>query len=229
MLFRSSFRAVTITIVSDTALKLAAGAWIAVDTGATQEVVLLSAADTAANTLTFAQALVSAHINGTPVSDIMLGDAAVAKFGGRVPFMPEGKFVNTSDGVNLSSGWEMKLIKAEAALVGGNTADAIDTLNVRRTNLGLPTYDPGVSADSAWTLLKAERMYELWLEARRLGDLRRWQAAGTPGITYDGVWQDTNRDGAPEETETMTSPVTRDLCFPIGQIETQTNPNHPGG
>jgi SusD family len=221
--------ATTIAVASVTALKLAAGAWIAVDTGSAQEVVLLTGADTTGQTLTVAQALVGAHINGAPVADIMLGDAAVAKFGGRVPFMPEAKFVTAADGVNLSSGWEMKLIKAEAALVGGNVADAIDTLNVRRTNLGLPTYDPGVSADSAWTLLKAERMYELWLEARRMGDLRRWQAAGTPGITYDGVWQDTNRDGAPEETETMTSPVARDLCFPISQIETQTNPNHPAG
>jgi SusD family len=217
----------TVAVTSVTALKLAAGAWIAVDTGATQEVVLLASADTAGNTLTFNQSLVYAHVGGVAVANILLGDAAVAKFGGRVPFMPQLKFTTTSAGVNLSSGWEMRLIEAEAALVNNDAATAVTKMNVRRTNLGLPNYNTAISVDSAWTLLKSERAYELWLEARRLGDLRRWQAAGTPGTTFDGVWQDTNRDGNAEQIESMTSPVTRDMCFPISQIETQTNPNHP--
>src|SRR5216110_3263481 len=104
----------------------------------------------------------------------LLGDAAVAKFGGRVPFWPEAKYTTTAAPVRLSSGWEMRLISAEAALVSGDAATAVDSMNRRRANLSLPLYDRTVSVDSAWSLLKLERALELWLEARRIGDLRRW-------------------------------------------------------
>jgi hypothetical protein len=224
----SAAAATTISVTSIANLKLAAGAWIAVDTGATQEIVLLASADTGAKTLTFTQPLAFAHASGRAVADILLGDAAVAKFGGRVPFMPQLKYTTTSAGVNLSSGWEMRLIEAEAALVNGDLPTATTKMNVRRTALGLPNLTPA-NLTEGWTDLKAERGYELWLEARRMGDLRRWLAASTPGTTFDGVWQDINHDGAPEQTESMTSPVTRDLCFPVSQIEQQTNPNLHGG
>src|SRR5947208_15535654 len=85
-----------------------------------------------------------------------LGDAAVAKFGGRVPFWPEAKYAATSAPVRLSSGWEMRLIAAEAALVSGDAATAVDSMNRRRANLSLPQYDRTVSLDSAWSLLKLE-------------------------------------------------------------------------
>jgi hypothetical protein len=61
--------------------------------------------------------------------------------------------------------------------------------------------------EEAWTALKRERGIELWLEGRRLGDLRRWLAAGAPG-----------------EAEDMSG---RDTCFPIGTTELDTNPNVP--
>src|SRR6184192_2236939 len=63
------------------------------------------------------------------------GDAAVAKFGGRVPFWPEAKYTSTSDPVRLSSGWEMRLIEAEAALVAGDLAKAQSNINARRRAL----------------------------------------------------------------------------------------------
>ncbi|HXF94831.1 MAG TPA: RagB/SusD family nutrient uptake outer membrane protein [Gemmatimonadales bacterium] len=159
-------------------------------------------------------------------STALLGDAAVAKFGGRVPFWPERKHNARNSPINLSSGWEMRLIEAERALVGGDPATAVNLMNQRRTNLALPTYDNTVSADSAWSLLKFERAVELWLEARRLGDLRRWIVNGVPGSYPDGLYRASIADTLhTTPLENMTTPVARSLCFPIGQNERDTNPN----
>src|SRR5438132_6382788 len=157
-----------------------------------------------------------------------LGDAAVAKFGGRVPFWPEAKYATTSAPVRLSSGWEMRLIEPEAALVGGDVATAVTKMNLRRTNLALPLYDPAITLDSAWTLLKLERAIEFWLEARRIGDLRRWIANNTPGAYVDGTYRASYPGTlSPTPIETMTTPVARALCFPVGRNERETNPNVP--
>jgi len=157
-----------------------------------------------------------------------LGDAAVAKFGGRVPFWPEAKYTTTSAPVRLSSGWEMRLIEAEAALVGGDVTTAVTKMNLRRTNLALPLYDPAITLDSAWTLLKLERAIEFWLEARRIGDLRRWIANNTPGAYVDGTYRASHPGTlTPTAIETMTTPVARALCFPVGRNERETNPNVP--
>jgi len=158
----------------------------------------------------------------------MSGDAAVAKFGGSVPFWPEAKYATTAAPVRLSSGWEMRLIEAEAALTGGNAAAAVDSMNRRRANLSLPLYDRTVSLDSAWTLLKTERAVELWLETRRLGDLRRWITHNVPGAYIDGTYRGSSTDFLhATPIETMTAPAVRALCFAVGRNERETNPNVP--
>ena len=157
----------------------------------------------------------------------LTGDAAVARFGGLVPFWPEAKYTKTTDPVRLSSGWELRLIEAEAALVAGDTATARAKMNLHRAALALP----GVtfaSPTEAWTALKTERALELWLEARRLGDLRRWVDNAVPGDPPDGLYRDTNSDGVNDaRVETMTAPVARSLCFAVGRNERETNPNIP--
>lgn len=168
---------------------------------------------------------------GTPAT----GDAAVQKFAGypgvtssnRVPFWPERKFNSRTAATNLSSGWEMRLIEAEAALVNNDTTTALAIINARRAALApvQGAVNAGGTIGGGWTQLKRERMLELWLEARRLGDLRRWRTSGTPGYnqgtTFDGVWV----TGEVNPRETMTSPTVRNVCIPIGLNETQTNPN----
>ncbi|MGH7462800.1 MAG: RagB/SusD family nutrient uptake outer membrane protein, partial [Longimicrobiales bacterium] len=70
------------------------------------------------------------------------------------------------------------------------------------------------TAAEVWTLLKRERGVELWLEARRLGDLRRWKAENTPGTL------------SPLESVGTTAHLAKqDLCFPISRSERDTNPN----
>jgi hypothetical protein len=102
----------------------------------------------------------------------------------------------------------MRLIEAEVKLIAGDWQGAMTIINARRTNLNLSLYNV-TNATDAWAVLKRERGTELWLEARRLGDLRRWQAA--------------NRPGALHPLEILPN---RDLCFNTPLSEKQTNPNY---
>lgn len=138
---------------------------------------------------------------------VLVGDAAVGTLG-RVRWYFQTKYADRTAGINLVSGWEMRLIEAEAKLVGGDVTGAMALINARRTALSL---QPRVAADAAaaWTALKAERGIELWLEARRLGDMKRWAALNRPG-SYDAL-------------ELLPG---RDLCFNTPLSEKQTNPNY---
>jgi hypothetical protein len=164
----------------------------------------------------------------------LTGDAAVSKFAGlRVPWYPQAKYTSQSSPISLSSGWEMRLIQAEEALVRGDLSAATGFMNQRRANIGRPNVAPATITEG-WTELKRERMYELWLEGRRLGDLRRWAAANSPGTTFDGLWVDEanglpggTKDNVWTQRETMTSPRVRSVCWPIGRSERETNPNIP--
>jgi hypothetical protein len=123
-----------------------------------------------------------------------------------VPFYVQQKYTARNSPIHLVSGREMRLIVAESRLVEGSFQSAVDAINEVRLLAGV---EPRVVDDleEAWTALKRERGIELWLEGRRLGDLRRWLSTGAPG-----------------EAEDMSG---RDTCFPIGTTELDTNPNVP--
>ena len=133
----------------------------------------------------------------------LVGDAAVGNLG-RVRWYFQTKYPAQASPINLATGWEMRLIEAEAKLVAGDVAGAMTPLNLHRVALGLTPWT-AANATEAWTALKRERGIELWLEARRLGDFRRWAALSRPGASDD-----------------MTG---RDLCFATPLSEKQTNPN----
>lgn len=135
---------------------------------------------------------------------IRFGDAAVTSLGGQVRWYFQTKYPVREAPINLSSGWEMRLIEAEALLVGGNVPGAMTKLNERRLALNLAPWT-AANATEAWVALKRERGIELWLEGRRMGDQRRWAALSRPG-----------------ESDDMTG---RNLCFPIPLSELETNPN----
>lgn len=144
----------------------------------------------------------------------LLGDAAI-ECCGRVPFYPEAKYTASTSAIRLTSGREMLLIRAEERLVAGDMAGGMGFINQVRTAAGVAG-GPLVATDlaDAWRLLKRERGIELWLEARRLGDLRRWAAASAPGALD------------PLEVPGAVSHLARqDLCFPISKGERETNPN----
>ncbi len=138
---------------------------------------------------------------------ILQGDAAVT-FNGvsqRVRWYFQTKYPTLTSPINLSSGWEMRLIEAEARLASSDVAGALSIMNVRRSALNVPALTAGNLTD-AWSALKRERGIELWLESRRLNDYRRWKALNRPGVADD-----------------MTG---RDLCFATSTSEKQNNPNY---
>lgn len=132
-----------------------------------------------------------------------VGDAAVGNLG-KVPWYFELKFAAKDSPINLSTGWEMRLIEAEAKLSGGDVAGAMTLINGHRVALNLAPWVAATATD-AWTALKRERGIELWLEARRLGDVRRWATNSTPGTSDDMAG--------------------RDVCFVTPRSEKESNPN----
>jgi hypothetical protein len=140
------------------------------------------------------------------------GDAAIDCCG-KVPFYPEAKMSTSASPFRLAGGREMRLIEAEAKLRASDVAGAVALMNTVRSNAGT-TAITATTSDEAWRLLKRERGIELWLETRRLGDLRRWKAANTPGA-LDPL----------ESVGTASHLKQQDLCFPISTSEQQTNPN----
>jgi hypothetical protein len=144
------------------------------------------------------------------------GDAAI-ECCGRVAFWPEAKHNTSASPVRLASGREMRLIEAEALLRNSDLAGAMTLINAVRTNAAT-TPVTATTLEEGWRLLKRERGIELWLEARRLGDLRRWKANNTPGA-LDPL----------EEVGAASHLAKQDLCFPIGRSERETNPNLRGG
>ena len=137
---------------------------------------------------------------------ILVGDAAVGNLG-RVRWYFQTKHPSVTAPINLTTGWEMRLIEAEARLIANDAAGAVTIMNVRRTALSLPPVVANSVADG-WTALRRERGIELWLEGRRLGDLRRWTALNRPGVL--------------DPKEELPG---RSLCFVTPLSEKETNPN----
>jgi hypothetical protein len=111
---------------------------------------------------------------------------------GQVECFQQKKYLSQDDDIRIASGQEMRLIEAEAMLRmnPGNWQAAMDIINANRTRyISNPTLanggtleggtplEPWVAnnLDDAWTFLMRERGIEFWLEARRRGDLRRWE------------------------------------------------------
>jgi hypothetical protein len=134
---------------------------------------------------------------------VLVGDAAVGNLG-RVRWYFQTKYPSQTSPINLVTGWEMRLLEAEVKLVANDIPGAMTLVNQHRVSLGLAPWT-ATNATEAWTALKRERGIELWIEARRLGDFRRWAALNRPGTSDD-----------------MTG---RDLCFATPLSEKETNPN----
>ena len=142
----------------------------------------------------------------------LLGDAAIDCCD-RVPFWPQAKFTSSASPIRLTSGREMQLVRAEERLIANDMAGAMGFINAARADASAESLTAADITD-AWRLLKRERGIELWLEARRLGDLRRWSVNGTPGALD------------PLETVGPTSHLAQqDLCFPVSRSEKDANPN----
>ena len=146
---------------------------------------------------------------------------------GPVEFSFPTKYASRDDDQRLASGWEMRLVEAEAILAqGGPFADAMDLINDVRTRNGTSALTPWAAANAteAWTFLKRERAIELFLEGRRMGDERRWNLMGTPGAVDEppggyAAWQ--------ALSPIFVDEADRAVCFDIPNNEREANPNVP--
>ncbi|MBU6365982.1 MAG: RagB/SusD family nutrient uptake outer membrane protein [Gemmatimonadetes bacterium] len=120
---------------------------------------------------------------------------------GRTRFFRQAKYLTIGDPVPLAKGTEMLLIRAEAALRANDVTAAAGFINQGRAAAALPPLTLTTVA-AGWTALMRERGAVLWLEGRRLYDLRRWLAEG----------RNTQLQG-------------RSSCMPISLEEIGANPN----
>ncbi len=155
----------------------------------------------------------------TPAGEVLIGGD------GRRETWRVQKYDSRSSNHPMARGAEMRLIEAEALLVGGDIGGAMGKINELRSHHGLD----GVSATSdteAWHMLQRERGIELYAEGRRLADLRRW--ASTPGYAdFDVVRIEASGDQpitADEVRNVLDNPM-GELCLPISRDERNSNPN----
>jgi hypothetical protein len=180
--------------------------------------------------------------------------------GGKVPCTLQTRYLSQDDDIRIASAAEMRLIEAEALLAqsDANWQQALTLINdVRTSYTSVTTRQPlapytATNAAETWTVLKRERGYELWLEGRRMADLRRWQPLFGPDHTASkwprgGVGGPQGHPDLPNFESRMSNPTNniftqyprgrpqleggaqfpRELCFNISNQEANTNPNIP--
>ena len=134
------------------------------------------------------------------------------------PYYAQTKYTEMGDDIDLVTGTEMRLIEAEALLRGGDMDGAMVKINHVRALAGMDPWAPApVTIEDAWAYLKRERGIDMWLEGRRLADLRRWRADSSPGALHpleNGI----GPNGGPDLTN-------RALCLPIPDDEVDQNEN----
>jgi starch-binding outer membrane protein, SusD/RagB family len=120
---------------------------------------------------------------------------------GSTPYFLQLKYANLGSLVPLTKGTEMLLLRAEAALRNGDVATTMSLINQERAAYKMSSLSATTVA-SADSILQTERGAVLWLEGRRLWDLRRWFAAGTNSYLTG-----------------------RATCLPVSSVEQGANPN----
>lgn len=144
-----------------------------------------------------------------PWSIIYDDDGTVAEgANGSTPFYQQEKYTTRGADVPLVKGAEMLVLRAEAALRNADVGGAVALMNEARAVYDMGPLSPApTTLDEAWDVLHYERGATLWLETRRLWDLRRWNAETGPA--HHSFLDE------------------RDQCIPISEDERLANPNIP--
>lgn len=124
---------------------------------------------------------------------------------GFTPYFQQRKYPERGSNVPLSKGTEMRVLQAEAALRAGDLAQFTSLINQQRAHYGMDPVEQPADTDAAWELLDFERGAVVWLEVRRLWDLRRWLDEGRNQFLAN-----------------------RDKCIPVSRNEMNVNPNARG-
>ncbi len=142
----------------------------------------------------------------------------------RRPFYFIDKYTSRNDPIAITKGTEMRLIEAEALLRNNNVAGALGKINEVRAHHGLDPVSV-TGTDAAWQLLMKERGLELWLEGRRLPDLRRWAAEpSTRALINTTAVRGISPAGAEDDPRVPVYQATP-FCLRISTNEIFSNPN----
>jgi hypothetical protein len=141
-----------------------------------------------------------------------------------VPCTQQQKYKTEDDDIRIASGREMRLIEAEAMLrlTPANWQAAMTLINGVRTSVisdktkAALTPWTAANLDDAWLYLTRERFIEMWIEGRRISDLRRWE----PYIREYGTFA---ADGQTVLELPQTTPGTFDFTR---YEDLMTNPNN---
>jgi hypothetical protein len=176
------------------------------------------------------------------------------------PCTQQQKYKTDDDDIKIASGREMRLVEAEAMLrlTPGNWQAAMTLINGVRTSVisdktkvALTPWT-ATNLDEAWLYLTRERYIEMWIEGRRISDLRRWEpyireygTFAADGQTVLELPQTTpGTFDFPRYENLMTNPTNniftanprgrpairgqerpRELCYNISDTERANNPN----
>jgi hypothetical protein len=128
---------------------------------------------------------------------------------GKTNFFRQRKYPDLGSSIPLVKGTEMLMLRAEGALRTGDIPGAFTLINQQRAQYRLAALTPPTDLPTAWKTLQKEYGAVVWLEARRLWQLRRWGA-----------------DAGPAHTSFLDG---RARCIPISLQEMQSNPKAAGG
>jgi starch-binding outer membrane protein, SusD/RagB family len=150
----------------------------------------------------------------------------------RRPFIRQRKFTASNSVMPNVRGTEMRLIEGEAMLHQGNWQGAVDKINevrIQRNALFTAANQlPMVSATNiteAWHLLMRERGLELWLEGRRLPDLRRWEVSPGKAMVPFQVIRRPGPQADPELDPWVSVWDVEMMCVQVSRNEKLSNPN----
>jgi starch-binding outer membrane protein, SusD/RagB family len=142
----------------------------------------------------------------------------------RRPFYFIAKYTSRNAPIAITKGTEMRLIEAEALLRNNNVTGALGKINEVRTHHGLDQVNV-TGANAAWQLLMKERGLELWLEGRRLPDLRRWAAdSNTRALINTTSVRGISASGAESDPRVPVYQATP-FCLRISTNEIFSNPH----
>ena len=152
------------------------------------------------------------------------GTCSASGADGITEYWRQEKYDERGSEIPVVKGTEMRLIEAEAALRSSNLTGAMSGINAVRQFHGLTDLS-ATTIDEAWIHLDHERMLTLWLEGRRMHDLRRWDEedrSTLPGVMF-------LRGQIPLAGDAMDPSISkRASCIPIAFSECLSNPNLSG-
>jgi hypothetical protein len=126
---------------------------------------------------------------------------------GKTNFFRQKKYPDLGSDIPLAKGTEMLMLRAEAALRSNDVPGAFILINQQRAQYKMAALATPATLAAAWPIFEKEYGAVVWLEARRLWQLRRWTATPTTD---------------PSHTNFLNGRAT---CIPISLAEQQSNPH----